>query len=84
MRKIVLLAWLLAPALHAQLLTPVDMQNCVWRNGDNAGWADAGLDEDGWQPTAQWQLDPKQPIPVGALPRQRCRSRRKRVAGRTA
>lgn len=62
MRKIVLLAWLLAPALHAQLLTPVDMQNCVWRNGDNAGWADAGLDEDGWQPTAQWQLDPKQPF----------------------
>jgi hypothetical protein len=56
-----LTAALLSSALHAQVLMPVDPQHCVWHNGDNPAWADAALDENGWQPVAQWHLDPRQP-----------------------
>ena len=56
---------IVAPVLSAQSVSPgivsVPPQQCVWRAGDNPAWAAPNLDESGWQPYAQWKLNPKEP-----------------------
>jgi len=65
MRKIVpaaLLLVLLAPApLLAQSVISIAPQQCVWHPGDDPAWAAPNLDESGWQPYADWKLDPREP-----------------------
>ena len=49
-------------ALPAQSVQIVSPQQCVWHAGDNPAWAAPNLDETGWQPYAQWKLQPDQPF----------------------
>lgn len=62
MYKPVLLFLLLWPlTAFGQSMVTVSPQQCVWRAGDNPAWAAPGLDETGWQPSAQWKLPLEDP-----------------------
>ncbi len=56
-----LLALLLPAALAAQSTTVLSPQQCVWRAGDDPGWAAANLDESRWQPFSSITLNPSEP-----------------------
>ena len=57
----ILLFALASASLAAQSILTVQPQQCVWRAGDNLAWAAPALDESGWQPYAQWKLNPAEP-----------------------
>jgi sigma-B regulation protein RsbU (phosphoserine phosphatase) len=48
-------------ALSAQTILTVSPQQCVWHAGDDPAWAAPNLDETGWQPYANWKLNPAEP-----------------------
>jgi hypothetical protein len=56
MRKILPLfgALLFCLPLFSQSALSVAPRQCVWRQGDDIGWAAPGLDESGWHPAAEW------------------------------
>ena len=62
MSKLILLFLLPWPvAAFGQSIITISPQQCVWRAGDNPAWAAPGLDESGWQPSAQWKLPVEAP-----------------------
>jgi len=66
MRRLAVLVVMVAsaPLLWGQTvpgIISIPLQQCVWRAGDNPAWAAPNLDETGWQPYAQWKLNPDQP-----------------------
>jgi hypothetical protein len=62
MNKAVWILSLLLPlAAPAQSVITIAPQQCVYRPGDDPTWAAPNLDETGWQPYAQWKLNPDQP-----------------------
>jgi hypothetical protein len=48
-------------ALSAQTILTISPQQCVWHAGDDPAWAAPNLDETGWQPYANWRLNPAEP-----------------------
>ncbi len=56
-----ILSLALPGALSAQTVLTVSPQQCLWRAGDDPAWAAPNLDESGWQPYANWKLDPAEP-----------------------
>jgi hypothetical protein len=54
MRKTLLLLLLLPGPLAAQTALSIAPQQCVWKQGDDIGWAAPDLDESDWQPAATW------------------------------
>ena len=65
MRRVaaLLLLALTAPALRGQTVAgilTISPQQCIWRVGDNPGWAAPTLKESGWQALAQWEALPDQ------------------------
>ncbi len=54
-------AALAAASLAAQSVVNVPTSQCVWRTGDDPAWAAPNHDESGWQPYADWKLDPREP-----------------------
>jgi hypothetical protein len=48
-------------ALSAQTILTISPQQCVWRAGYDPAWAAPNLDESGWQPYANWKLNPAEP-----------------------
>jgi hypothetical protein len=64
MRKLLMILALCMPAaMHAEsMMLPIDTRPCVWHNGNDATWAARDLDESGWRPYADWQIDPAQPF----------------------
>ncbi|MGB6158590.1 MAG: PP2C family protein-serine/threonine phosphatase [Acidobacteriaceae bacterium] len=61
MRKVVVLLWLFLPAVLLAQEVNIPTGACVWRAGDDPGWAAATLDETAWIPYSAWQLSPAQP-----------------------
>jgi phosphoserine phosphatase RsbU/P len=66
MRKLTVLLAVLAavPFLRGQAvhgIVSISPQRCVWRAGDNPGWAAPDLNESGWQPLTKWEAQPNQP-----------------------
>lgn len=50
-----ILLLLLAPSLlAAQTALSIQPEHCVWRAGDDLGWAAPNLDESAWQPVSTW------------------------------
>ena len=61
MRRVVVLLWLFLPAaLFAQEVN-IPSSGCVWRAGDDPGWAAPVIDESGWMPYSAWQQSPPKP-----------------------
>ncbi|HWE87515.1 MAG TPA: hypothetical protein VG267_21390 [Terracidiphilus sp.] len=47
----------LAAGAGAQTALSIAPEQCVFRVGDDVGWAAVNLDESGWQPASQWTTD---------------------------
>jgi hypothetical protein len=45
-------------AAAGQDVLDVQPKQCVWRAGDDAGWAASALNESEWRPLEQWKLKP--------------------------
>ena len=59
MRSGALLALLLLPlSAVGQAVVELQPQQCVWRPGDDAGWAAPALEESDWRPLSEWKLKP--------------------------
>jgi hypothetical protein len=50
LKAVALLASVFPAALAAQSVITIAPQQCVWRGGDDPGWAAPQLDETGWLP----------------------------------
>ncbi len=59
--KLLLFSLVAAPVLAAQSLITLSPQQCVWRAGDDPGWAATNLDESGWQAYSSIKLDASEP-----------------------
>jgi hypothetical protein len=61
LRIAILCTLCLSDVISAQSVLTIDTQQCAWHPGDDPAWAAPTLDETGWQPFAQWKLNPDQP-----------------------
>ena len=56
LQKIIAAILLLLPAgLAAQSALSIPPQQCVWRQGDDPGWAAPHLDDSNWKPASEWR-----------------------------
>jgi hypothetical protein len=54
--SLVVLTQLSTATARGSSLQTISPSHCVWRAGDDAGWATPGLDESGWQPLSSWKI----------------------------
>src|SRR6185312_13745861 len=54
--SLVVLTQLSTATARGSSLQAISPSHCVWRAGDDAGWATPGLDERNWQPLSSWKI----------------------------